>query len=85
MKETDGGEGASKHLPVMYPLISINYVVLRAGRSNMIRGCARLWRPTRARRRDLQRVMSRSRIILQFGSYFRNYEGRERERKNCGK
>lgn len=29
-----GGEGAFKHLPVMYPLISINYVVLHAGRSN---------------------------------------------------
>jgi len=27
MKETDGGEGAFEHLPVMYPLISINYIL----------------------------------------------------------
>lgn len=26
MKETDGGEGVFKHLLVMYPLMSINYV-----------------------------------------------------------
>lgn len=32
MKETDGGEGAFEHLPVMYPLISINYIVLHTGR-----------------------------------------------------
>lgn len=34
MKETDGGEGAFEHLPVMYPLISINYIVLHTGRPN---------------------------------------------------
>jgi hypothetical protein len=33
MKETDGGEGAFEHLPVMYPLISINYI-LHTARSN---------------------------------------------------
>jgi len=34
MKETDGGEGAFEHLPVMYPLISINYIVVHTGWSN---------------------------------------------------